>query len=344
MRPANRTKPTQRKRTLSHSHTHTHLLVPWIVPVGSANDFLDTLTISNYRTLIQIKSHAQKVLKREEAGDDIFAPLSTNKDRVETLIADLSVLFEQREEKTIISPKNNDTPSKTTGTTMTTAWCNNTPTLAADESTLLPVEQHYSHHPHNLHHHHNALQPPAMLNGSCTTVDSRFRFTVADTQPEMAYGLNTIYQATIGKSVGFAFPPAPSAGMASTNSTTNAIMVPPTSPLMLPMDGNSTNADGSTDAAGTSRMMQPKRTPFHHKTQLPTVGNSSSDLVGNLVLVSPAKNSKCHDVLAAAALCELSGFGRKRGNTTVTTTSTTTTGPSDCLGDRNGGMPHIVSP
>jgi hypothetical protein len=45
------------------------------------------------RSLIQIKSHAQKVLKREEAGDDVFAPLKANKDKVEALVKDKSRLF-----------------------------------------------------------------------------------------------------------------------------------------------------------------------------------------------------------------------------------------------------------
>jgi len=46
------------------------------------------------RTLIQIKSHAQKVLKREQAGNDIFTPLRNNKSRIKELIKDKSRLFQ----------------------------------------------------------------------------------------------------------------------------------------------------------------------------------------------------------------------------------------------------------
>lgn len=59
-----------------------------------------TLTLSLHppnatRTLIQIKSHAQKVLKREELGDDVFLPLKANKDKVDALLKDKSRLFQR---------------------------------------------------------------------------------------------------------------------------------------------------------------------------------------------------------------------------------------------------------
>jgi hypothetical protein len=54
------------------------------------------LTFFSFRTLIQIKSHAQKVLKREELGDNVFLPLKANKDKVDALLQDKSKLYTQR--------------------------------------------------------------------------------------------------------------------------------------------------------------------------------------------------------------------------------------------------------
>jgi SHAQKYF class myb-like DNA-binding protein len=45
------------------------------------------------RSLVQIKSHAQKVLKREQAGDDIFAALKTHKEKLEMLLKNKDHLF-----------------------------------------------------------------------------------------------------------------------------------------------------------------------------------------------------------------------------------------------------------
>jgi len=41
-----------------------------------------------YRSLVQIKSHAQKVLKRQGEGENIFRRLDENADRLEELLAD----------------------------------------------------------------------------------------------------------------------------------------------------------------------------------------------------------------------------------------------------------------
>jgi hypothetical protein len=51
--------------------------------------------IPSNRTLIQIKSHAQKVLKREELGDNVFLPLTANKDKVDALLKDKTRLFQR---------------------------------------------------------------------------------------------------------------------------------------------------------------------------------------------------------------------------------------------------------
>jgi len=55
------------------------------------------------RSLIQIKSHAQKVLKRDEVGDDIFSPLTANKDKVEVLLKDKTRLFQRDNPATLMS-------------------------------------------------------------------------------------------------------------------------------------------------------------------------------------------------------------------------------------------------
>ena len=55
------------------------------------------------RSLIQIKSHAQKVLKRDEVGDDIFSPLTANKDKVEILLKDKTRLFQRDNPATLMS-------------------------------------------------------------------------------------------------------------------------------------------------------------------------------------------------------------------------------------------------
>jgi hypothetical protein len=53
--------------------------------------------------LIQIKSHAQKVLKRDELGDNVFLPLKANKEKIDSLLNDRSRLFQQESAPTLMS-------------------------------------------------------------------------------------------------------------------------------------------------------------------------------------------------------------------------------------------------
>jgi len=79
------------------------------------------------RTLIQIKSHAQKVLKREESGDDIFIPLRTQKDKVEALIKDKSRLFQ------------NNTPALSNESSPNYGYGKPLPTCKFDQYESLPM-------------------------------------------------------------------------------------------------------------------------------------------------------------------------------------------------------------
>jgi hypothetical protein len=46
------------------------------------------LFVSLHRSLVQIKSHAQKVLKRLDAGENVFQMLEDNRERLEVLLAE----------------------------------------------------------------------------------------------------------------------------------------------------------------------------------------------------------------------------------------------------------------
>lgn len=48
-----------------------------------------SLTLSFVRSLVQIKSHAQKVLKRLESGEDVFGRLEENVSRLHTLVGQI---------------------------------------------------------------------------------------------------------------------------------------------------------------------------------------------------------------------------------------------------------------
>ena len=135
----------------------------------------DMCDVVSGRTLIQIKSHAQKVVKRDEAGDDIFAPLKANKSRIEALVKSK---FDQSDKK---STKAQSTAAYNEG----------------------PIAMHRT----------GTVNAPMHLLSSCTTKDDRFRFTVGG-QQERPFAESTVFRATLGGStvfgrgVSFAFSPA----------------------------------------------------------------------------------------------------------------------------------------
>lgn len=127
------------------------------------------------RTLIQIKSHAQKVVKRDEAGDDIFAPLKANKSRIEALVKSQVELSDKKSKKAQATAAYNERPISI--------------------------------------HRTGTANAPMHLLSSCATRDDRFRFTVGG-QQERHFVESTVFRATLGGStvlgrgVSFAFSPA----------------------------------------------------------------------------------------------------------------------------------------
>lgn len=127
-------------------------------------------TFLPFRSLIQIKSHAQKVMKRVEAGDDIFAPYTANICQVEALLvkAQQAALLDPTSIKVV--------PSKVP--------------IAVNSAVRIDDEL--------MRKKHLTAHAPMKLVLSCATKDDRFRFTVGDCKERNVTKHATIYRTTLG--------------------------------------------------------------------------------------------------------------------------------------------------
>jgi hypothetical protein len=217
-----------------HGDCDTHILTTkysYFLP-----RYPDMRDVVSGRTLIQIKSHAQKVVKRDEAGDDIFAPLKANKSRIEALV-------------------------------------NSKVDLSDKKSTKAQSTAAYNERPIAMHRT-GTVNAPMHLLSSCTTKDDRFRFTVGG-QQERPFAESTVFRATLGGStvfgrgVSFAFSPA--------------------GELRHESDDESAIKDSSVSTISSK-------------------SNSTASDVSAVCVTPQRKDNQRVDVMAAEALCGLSGI------------------------------------
>uniref|UniRef100_A0A7S1Y5C3 HTH myb-type domain-containing protein n=1 Tax=Grammatophora oceanica TaxID=210454 RepID=A0A7S1Y5C3_9STRA len=122
------------------------------------------------RTLVQIKSHAQKVLKREADGEDVMAPLKTDKERLNKLLSK--------------GEKQHKGPGGLSASLLTVAQ------KLKPKSPQMGVFDHIKASPNS---HNGPQAPPKIIDrpmqmlADCSTASGAFRFRISENVPSM-YG------------------------------------------------------------------------------------------------------------------------------------------------------------